>query len=308
MMNNQSQATFGSDSDHAFVARTTNVKHIIRTIKAINFGDRSLFTINEKGIKLSVDLANTIQARAFFPRENFINYKLNPAEDDEGEVEFSLDLDLLLNCLSIFGSGDTTAVRFAYEGYGSPLSLILEDDGVITDCTIKTVEMLDFTLLSVTEVDVPSNVIMHSAWLMGVFNEIDSSSEYVDFYISPDQPYFKLTTSGDAGSSQVTCPKSSDVIESFTCEQTCTARFRTKTIKHSQKPLEESVKVSVRINVDGMISLQYMICPEEMETIYVEFVVSWLSCAQSCTTCVLSIDGVNRRCARRTVDGLMRTD
>eukprot|EP00045_Choanoeca_perplexa_P016236 m.217531 g.217531 ORF g.217531 m.217531 type:complete len:288 (+) comp17203_c1_seq2:20-883(+) len=272
IMNSLSQATFGSESDYAFVAQTTNVKHLIRTIRSINFGDRSLFTVNDKGIKLSVDLANAIQARAFFPKDHFFSYKLNPAEEDDGEVEFSVDLDLLLNSLAIFGSGDSTTVRMSYEGYGSPLSLILEEDGVITDCTIKTTEIVDFTLLSVTEVEVPSNMILHSAWLMSVFSEIDPSSEYVDFYLSPDQPHFKLTTSGDAGSSEVTCPKSSEVIESFSCEQTCTARFRTKTIKYSQKPLEESVKVSIRINIEGVISMQYMICPPDMETIYVEFV------------------------------------
>jgi hypothetical protein len=71
---------------------------------------------------------------------------LKPEEEDDGEVQFSVDLDLLLvrvwllpsfsdlqlmlaadvlqNCLSIFGSGDNTTVRLSYEGYGSPLSLM----------------------------------------------------------------------------------------------------------------------------------------------------------------------------------------
>jgi hypothetical protein len=60
-MNTLSQATFGSESDYAFVAQTTNVKHLslselvcclflaaltstdaVRTIRSINFGDVGL--------------------------------------------------------------------------------------------------------------------------------------------------------------------------------------------------------------------------------------------------------------------------
>jgi hypothetical protein len=28
----------------------------------------------------------------------------------------------------------------------------------------------------------------------------------------------------------------------------------------------------IRINVEGMLSMQYMVCPEDLDTIYVEFV------------------------------------
>lgn len=37
-----------------------------------------------------------------------------------------------------------TALRICYEGYGSPLILLLEDNGIITECSIKTLETDSF--------------------------------------------------------------------------------------------------------------------------------------------------------------------
>jgi cell cycle checkpoint protein len=36
--------------------------------------------------------------------------------------------------------GVSTALKICYEGYGSPLVLYLEDNGIITECSIKTLE------------------------------------------------------------------------------------------------------------------------------------------------------------------------
>ena len=65
---------------------------------------------------------------------------------------------------------------------------------------------------------------VQSPWLVAVFNELDTSSQFIDFYIAPDKPHFKISTVGDAGSTEIICPKESDVVEAFTCTQTVVAR------------------------------------------------------------------------------------
>ena len=58
-----------------------------------------------------------------------------------------------------------------------------------------------------------------SEWLAQVFADLDQTSATLQIHISPDQPYFRLTTSGDSGTTQIDCPKDSNVVESFTCRQ-----------------------------------------------------------------------------------------
>lgn len=59
-------------------------------------------------------------------------------------------------CLTIFGSGSgpgstATSLKMCYAGYGRPLVVMLEEDGVLTDCSLKTLEpdeVLDFDFCS----------------------------------------------------------------------------------------------------------------------------------------------------------------
>ena len=59
-------------------------------------------------------------------------------------------------CLTIFGSGSgpagsVTSMKMCYAGYGQPLVVMLEEEGVLTDCSLKTLEpdeVLDFDFCS----------------------------------------------------------------------------------------------------------------------------------------------------------------
>jgi len=63
-------------------------------------------------------------------------------------------------------------------------------------------------------------VVLQSEWLKEAFNELDWSSTDVSFLLSPDAPFFRLTTAGTMGSCQVDCGKDSPVFELFECRQT----------------------------------------------------------------------------------------
>ena len=72
------------------------------------------------------------------------------------------------DCLGIFG-GDGTTMRMSYAGYGSPLVMMLEEGGVVTDCNIRTMEADEPAEIDIRATEIPSNIIMKSHWLADVY-------------------------------------------------------------------------------------------------------------------------------------------
>jgi cell cycle checkpoint protein len=79
----------------------------------------------------------------------------------------------------------------------------LEESGVLTDCKIQTQdaeEALDFDF---TSANVLNKIIMHAACLSEAFAELDTSSDVLEIHTSPDAPFFRISTFGYAGTTQV---------------------------------------------------------------------------------------------------------
>lgn len=87
--------------------------------------------------------------------------------------------------------GVTTALRMCYRGYGFPLTLFLEESGVVTVCKIQTQEpeeTLDFDFCST---NVVNKIILQSESLRETFAELDMSSDVLQITMSPEKPYFR---------------------------------------------------------------------------------------------------------------------
>jgi len=81
----------------------------------------------------------------------------------------------------------------------------LEEAGVLTDCSIQTQEAdetLDFDFCSA---NVINKIIMSAEGLREAFAELDMTSDSLEILLSPSSPFFRLTTSGFAGTTQVIC-------------------------------------------------------------------------------------------------------
>lgn len=79
----------------------------------------------------------------------------------------------------------------------------LEEGGVITDCSIKTLEPEEILDFNFSAANVLNKIILRSECLKEVFAELDSSSDLIEILLSPDPPYFQITTSGTAGDTKV---------------------------------------------------------------------------------------------------------
>lgn len=79
---------------------------------------------------MTVEDNKCVQASAFIPSELFQTYRLI---DD---LSIRISITALIEALNIFGSTNT-AVKMCCRDSTSPLSLLLEEGGVVTDCSLN---------------------------------------------------------------------------------------------------------------------------------------------------------------------------
>ncbi|XP_061656441.1 cell cycle checkpoint protein RAD1 [Syngnathoides biaculeatus] len=260
----------GNDEQYVLLACLDNARNLSNILKAIAFKDHALFTATSNGLKVTVEDSKCLQANAFIQAEIFQEFTIK-----EDMVSLQINLTVLLDCLSIFGGntvpGVSTALRLCYRGYGYPLTLFLEEGGVVTICKINTQEPeepIDFEFCSS---NVTNKVILMSEGLREAFSELDMTSEVLQITMSPSQPYFRLSTFGNAGSAFYDYSKDSDMMELFQCTTTQNNRYKMALLKPSTKALALSCKVSVRTDSRGVLSLQYLVRNDDGQICFVEY-------------------------------------
>ncbi|CAF1115424.1 unnamed protein product, partial [Brachionus calyciflorus] len=119
-------------------AKLDNARILFNLAKAVNFKEHAVFCALDSGLKISCEDAKCTQGIAFVHTDLFQEYSVK-----EDCVCIKINLTVLIECLNIFGSvvnSIPTALKICYEGYGHPLTLLLEDNGIITECNIRTME------------------------------------------------------------------------------------------------------------------------------------------------------------------------
>ncbi|XP_062468886.1 cell cycle checkpoint protein RAD1 [Pezoporus occidentalis] len=251
-------------------ASLDNARHLSSLLRAVHFQDHATCFATSHGLRVTVEDAKCIQANAFIQAEIFQEFAVQ-----EQTVTFRINLSVLLDCLTIFDTsslpGTSTALKMCYRGYGYPLMLFLEEGGVVTVCKINTQEPEDLLDFDFCSTKVVNKIILQSEGLRKAFAELDMTSEVMQITMSPDKPYFRLSTFGNAGSAHLDYSKESDLIEAFQCNQTQTNRYKISLLKPSTKALALSCKVSIRTDAQGFLSLQYMIRNEDGQICFVEY-------------------------------------
>lgn len=256
-------------SQNFFEARLDNVRSMSSVLKSVSFKDHATIFISSNGVKVTVEESKCAQVNAFLQSDLFQTFNFT-----SDTIVFRINLNVLMECLNIFGGApgqSFTSLKMCYPGHGEPLELVLEEGGVVTECHIKTMdadEILDFNF---TSLGVQNKIIMKSECLRDAFNDLDSSSQVIEVLLSPDEPWFRLSTFGQAGRTVNEYPKDSDMMESFECRVTQANRYKLTLLQPSIKALLQSTKVSVRMDTRGFLSLQYMIKVEDGSTCFVEY-------------------------------------
>ncbi|KYQ57860.1 Cell cycle checkpoint protein RAD1 [Trachymyrmex zeteki] len=259
--------------DYMLVAKVglTNLKIIIELLKAINFIEIATCLGSENGLKITIEHDKCLQASVYFPSTVFDEFKLKE------DVMFSLSLKILVDCLCMFwptSQEDSVAVQMFYKGTGYPLSIIIEEDGIITDCSLKTLEVEELLDFHIETEDIVNKVVLQTELLAAVtMAELDPTCRIVELRFSPEKPFFRIGLAGMGSICHIDLPHDNDLINTFQCTKTVTSLFMLGHFKPAINALSCASKVSLRTNNSGLLCFQYMVKTEDGNTCYMEFYV-----------------------------------
>lgn len=259
--------------DYKLIAKLGSLRTVVHLLKAINFKESATCFATENGLKVTVEDAKCMQASAYIPSSVFEEFNLKE------DVIFKMNLNVLVECLCMFWSninttGNNVALELFYKGVGNPLTVLIEENGIITDCSLKTQnpeELLDFHL---EQENVFNKVVLQTELLKDILSELDPTSEVIELLLSPEAPFFGISTSGLAGVCHIELPHDGDLIDNFQCTALAITSYRSCHIKPAMKALSYANKVSLRTDECGLLCFQYMVKSEEGRTCYIEYYIS----------------------------------
>lgn len=259
-------------SNFKFVGSLNQIKTFTAGIKALSFGENGSFMISEDGFKCVVEQGKCIQASLFIMPRCFSEFYV------DGIVKFSINLNVLAECLSIF-AGIDCGMKIYYKGPEAPLILVLEpneEQNISTECSIKTThyeEPMDFSIDDNSSS--LNKMFVRGPDLASIFQEFDKTAEELEITISPRRPHFKINTLGVMQSeSSVEVAKTSDMILLFNCKETTKARYKTALIRTTLKALSVASKVAIKTDLNGLLEMHFMMVDPTEAEVYIIFFIT----------------------------------
>ncbi|KAH8834046.1 Rad1/Rec1/Rad17 [Flagelloscypha sp. PMI_526] len=169
------------------------------------------------------------------------------------------------------GSEKRTGMRMTWYGDGYPLTLLLQEDtaGPTATCEINTFEADPSLELALDLENVVMKIILKSSWLRDALSELDPSCHKLTFLGNPPNqadrrprataaPVLRIHAAGDFGSTEMDYPNDREVLESVECVDPVRFTYRFSHIARASRALQSSTKASLRIDHEGMLSMQLL--------------------------------------------------
>lgn len=187
---------------------------------------------------------------------------------------FGCNLTTLLNCLSVSDDtvGGSTAVKICYAGPGHPLVVMLDENGVLTDCGLRTLVAdppLEFDFIPSSA---PNKFIVKSEVIRDALTEFDLLNSGVDvtFSIETNQR-FVLSIDGPLSACEIEISGTSDCVSRLDCKESQSYSYRLAMLLRTFKSLSLSRDTCIRMNNRGILSMQLMIQLPNQQSAVVEF-------------------------------------
>ncbi|XP_026333142.1 cell cycle checkpoint protein RAD1 isoform X2 [Hyposmocoma kahamanoa] len=257
-------------SDYYFTASMDSGRTLCSLLKAIQFQELAIFCALPEGLKLTVEEGKCVQASAYIPADNFTNYHVR----DDIDVMFKISIAVLAETLNIFGSGEESSLKMYYRCEGSPLLLVLQPqsfNNIMTDCEISTQtadSVLELRDENATEV---AKLVLKAPAFLGLLADIERSCDIIELNLSPDYPNVRIVTYGMQDRSCIDVPKTSEMVQGFSCENSITIKYQLPHIRLIMKALAVSTKVVLRCSSNGLLLLQLKLEKEEQRQMFSEF-------------------------------------
>jgi cell cycle checkpoint protein len=194
--------------------------------------------------------------------------------------------------------GMNNMCRIAYDTPGSPLSIILTEATIRTTCDLTTYEPAFADEIPFNRHTLAFKTIMRGTWLFDAISELSSTTpERLTLWarMKGQKPYFALSSSGTLGSARVEFnndnphkmarpPPPADtaadaspptnLLETFQLGDADTplrSSYKFSLIQRAARAMSVATKVSVRMDDQGVLSLQFMIEVESGKVSFVDF-------------------------------------
>ncbi|KAH6918975.1 Rad1/Rec1/Rad17 [Coprinopsis sp. MPI-PUGE-AT-0042] len=364
-----SQEPQGEEPKPILSTMVNDVRYFAAVLRGVHFSNMATVTITKQGLTITVEEARTLLGTAFIFSEMFDIYEYyteaeqrrafekqerrrfqensqsqanapsddepDDADDEPQNAAFQVHLNILIECINIFGTagpmatpftsntnthkkwrrgdeetdhegvgggggrrgGDDlgnrrieaflgggpanrTNLRMIYPGNGYPLSLIVAEEtgGPTTTCEITTYDPEPQLDLNFDNSKLVLKIILKSSWLRDALSELDPSCEKLTLMGNPSldesrdpsstgrrpqkraptTPLFRIQANGTFGSTEMDYPDDKEVLETFECSQRVQFTYRLPHILKTLRALSSSTKTSLRIDEDGLLSLQFL--------------------------------------------------
>ncbi|KAH7079982.1 Rad1/Rec1/Rad17 [Paraphoma chrysanthemicola] len=187
--------------------------------------------------------------------------------------------------------GMNNLCRISYDAPGAPLSIILTEASIRTTCDLTTYEPDYADEIPFDRQSLAFKTIMRGSWLHDAISELSSTSpEKLTMYakIVKGKPFFALASSGTLGSARVefnnqpqpspfrtpaptnpnlnagpdTNEPPTSLLETFQLSdpsEVLKSSYKFNLIQKAARAMSVSTKVSVRVDSQGVLSLQFMV-------------------------------------------------
>ncbi|KAF2169208.1 hypothetical protein M409DRAFT_20431 [Zasmidium cellare ATCC 36951] len=172
-----------------------------------------------------------------------------------------------INAFSNQALGVTGICTFSYDGEGSPLSIHMSEAGVTTTCDLTTYEADSAEEIPFNRDGIIMRTVMRSSFFLDAIAELSSMSPTnLTVTASPTSrtgTNLSFSASGALGSATVDFTTEADsetpVLETFQCNDKTSASFKFGLIKAAQRAMSSATKVSLRLDDEGVLSMQYLV-------------------------------------------------
>jgi cell cycle checkpoint protein len=142
----------------------------------------------------------------------------------------------------------------------------MSEAGVTTTCDLTTYEADTTDEIPFQRDSLALKTIMRSPCLLDAISELSSMNpQHLTIQANPDSrtANLSLSATGSLGSATVDFTAHTDsedpVLETFQCAAKTSSSFKFGLIKSAQRAMQAASKVSMRLDEDGVLSMQYLV-------------------------------------------------
>lgn len=263
--------TPGATQAQRFACKIDSTLPLVKVLSSIELdrGGLCSCSVTDRGIKFTMHRLQTMQAKAYVKRAIFDEYEV-----PELSCNLAFKLSNFLACLQVFG--DSARLQMSWDGGGSPLVLVLERDGVVTRCELRTSVPSEVPDINFRGSELTARLVMASSYLRDAFAELDTSdARTVQIGMSPAAPFLTMQAVGDSGSCRVEFTEDkSDVFSEIGVEHGAVQHsYNLDVVRPCLKVLGKAQQTNVRTNARGVLSMQHVIPTNESTSQWIEFLV-----------------------------------